>query len=107
MEGPGLGRRGREASLLIPLVFVTVGRGRERKSPGVGVPRPPKGRDGPRSPGLWAHPIRRARSMPATWCALQWGRCIYRLLRPVSTALRLGGLCRIKTGYIGCESPTG
>ena len=29
MEGPGLGCRGREASLLIPLVFVTVGRGGE------------------------------------------------------------------------------
>ena len=29
MEGPGLGRRGREANLLIPLGFVKVGRGGE------------------------------------------------------------------------------
>ena len=35
------------------------GSGWERKSPGVGGTRPPEGRDGPWSPGVRAHPIRR------------------------------------------------
>ena len=43
MEGPGLGRRGREAGLLIPLVFVKMVRGRESLS-------------------VWGGPVHRKRS---------------------------------------------
>ena len=58
MEGPGLGRRGREARLLNPLVFV-MAVGGERVSRYVGIPVHQKGLDGPCSPSLGALSIRR------------------------------------------------
>ena len=58
MEGPGLGCRGRETNLLIPLVFVKVVRGRE-SLPVWGFPVHQKGSMSLGAPGWGAHPIRR------------------------------------------------
>ena len=104
MEGPGLGRRGREADLLIPLVFVKAVRGGENL-PVWGFPVHQKGSMALGAPCCGAHPIRRQvqcrpRSAPCKR-ALHLSAVMAHLYGP---SIRKD-LCRIKRGYIGCDGP--
>ena len=65
MEGPGLGRREREAGLLIPLVFVKAVRGGE-SLPVWGFPVHQKGSMALGAPGCGGSSDSPASSMPAT-----------------------------------------
>ena len=104
MEGPGLGRRGREAGLLTPLVFVKAVGG-EKISRCGGSPSTRRARWplAPRVAGLFrfagkfnaGHVGRPARG------ALHLSAVMARLFGPSIGKDR----CRIKRGYIGCDGP--
>ena len=114
MEGPGLGRRGREADLLIPLVFVKAVRGGENL-PVWGFPVHQKGSMALGAPCCGAHPIRRQvqcrpRSAPckralhlSAVMAHLYGPSIrgtcagYRGATSAATALPQEGLCRVES----------
>ena len=104
MEGPGLGRRGREAGLLTPLVFVKAVGGGENL-PVWGFPVHQKGSMALGAPGCGALSIRRQvqcrpRRAPCKRGAASFG-CYGPSLRP----FHWEDLCRIKRGYIGCDGP--
>ena len=114
MEGPGLGCRGREADLLIPLVFVKAVGGGENL-PVWGFPVHQKGSMALGAPCCGAHPIRRQvqcrpRSAPckralhlSAVMAHLYGPSIrgtcagYRGATSAATALLREGLCRIES----------
>ena len=105
MEGPGLGFRGREASLVQPTCICEGDQGGE-SLPVWGFPVHQKGLYGPLAPRWGAHSIRRQvqcrpRSAPCKRGAASFG-CYGPSLRP----FHWEGLCRIKRGYIGCDGPS-
>ena len=126
MEGPRLGGRGREASLLIPLVFLKAVRGGEKVSQCGGSPSTRKGSMALVAPRWGAHSIRRQvqcrpRRAPCKEGAASFG-CYGPSIRPsirgrsapdkewatsAATALPSGGACAgVSPGHLpspGCQ----